>query len=59
DKEYTMMRNAWLQDNHPVMVGIMGACPDGNGFKAKFENFSIKHLADKRRLEWLKNNADE
>ena len=32
DKEYTMMRNAWLQDNHPVMVGIMGASPDGNGF---------------------------
>ena len=44
DKEYTMMRNAWLQDNHPVMVGIMGACPDGNGFKAKFENLLIKHL---------------
>lgn len=23
DKEYTLMRNAWLQDNCPVMVGIM------------------------------------
>ena len=59
DKEYTMMRNAWLQDNHPVMVGIMGACPDGNGFKAKFENFSIKHLPDLRRMEWLKKNSTE
>lgn len=59
DKEYTMMRNAWLQDNHPVMVGIMGACPDGDGFKASFENFSIKHLPDARRVEWLKRNSSE
>lgn len=56
DKHYTMMRNCWLEDNTPVMVGMMAACPDGNGFKAKFEHFSIKHLADQRRLEWLKNN---
>ena len=27
-----MMRNAWLQDNTPVKVGLMGACPDGEGF---------------------------
>ena len=59
DKEYTMMRNAWLQDNHPVMVGIMGACPDGDGFEAKFENFSIKHLPDMRRVEWLEQNSGE
>ena len=57
DREYTMMRNAWLQDNHPVMVGIMGASPDGEGFKAKFENFSIKHLPDARRTLWLKENS--
>ena len=56
DKEYTMMRNAWLQDNHPVMVGVMGACPDGNGFQARFEDFSIKHLPDLRRLQWLEKN---
>ena len=24
DKEYTLMRNAWLQDNRPVMVGDNG-----------------------------------
>lgn len=53
DKEYTMMRNCWLQDNTPVMVGMMAACPDGDGFKAKFEHFTIKHLPDQRRLEWL------
>ena len=58
DKEYTMMRNAWLQDNCPVMVGIMGACPDGNGFKARFEGFSIKHLPDLRRLQWLEKNSE-
>ena len=59
DKEYTMMRNAWLQDNHPVMVGIMGACPDGNGFQARFEDFSIKHLPDLRRVQWLEKNKTE
>ena len=59
DKEYTMMRNAWLQDNHPVMVGIMGASPDGNGFTARFENFSIKHLPDLRRTKWLNDNNVE
>jgi hypothetical protein len=58
NKEYTMMRNAWLQDNCPVMVGIMGACPDGNGFKARFEGFSIKHLPDLRRLQWLEKNSE-
>ena len=58
DKEYTMMRNCWLQDNTPVMVGMMAACPDGNGFKATFEGFRITHLPDLRRLEWLRNNQD-
>lgn len=58
DKTYVMMRNAYLQDNIPVMVGLMAASPDGNGFNARFENFTVKHLPDQRRLEWLKNNAD-
>ena len=56
DNEYTMMRTCWMQDNTPVMVGMMGACPDGDGFKATFEHFSIKHLPDQRRLEWLTKN---
>ena len=59
DKEYTMMRTAWLQDNIPVMVGLMAASPDGKGFKATFEHFKVKHLPDCRRLEWLKKNAEE
>ena len=57
DKNYKMMRNAHLQDNHPVMVGLMAASPDGNGFNAKFENFTVKHLPDLRRVEWLKRNG--
>ena len=57
DVTYTLMRNAWMPDNHPIMVGVMAACPDGNGFKARFDNFSIKHLSDQRRVEWLKRNA--
>ena len=57
DATYTLMRTAWMPDNHPIMVGVMAACPDGNGFKARFDNFSIKHLPDQRRVEWLKRNA--
>ncbi|PIF45546.1 hypothetical protein CLU96_2555 [Chryseobacterium sp. 52] len=56
DKNYTMMRNAYLQDNTPVMVGLMAACPDGNGFTAVFEGFKVKHLPDQRRLKWLETN---
>ncbi|MBP3615201.1 MAG: DUF1349 domain-containing protein [Bacteroidaceae bacterium] len=58
DEEYTMMRNCWMQDNTPIMVGMMAACPDGNGFEATFEEFKIKHLPDRRRLQWLKNNQE-
>jgi len=58
DKNYIMLRNAYLQDNKPVMVGFMAASPDGNGFNAKFEGFSVKQLADQRRLEWLKKNVN-
>ena len=56
DKEYTMMRTLWMQDNCPLMVGPVAACPDGQGFKAVFSHFKVKHLPDQRRLEWLKNN---
>ncbi len=56
DKSYIMIRNAPLQDNVPVMVGLMAASPDGDGFNAKFENFKVTQLPDQRRQEWLKNN---
>ena len=59
DKTYTMMRNAWLQDNTPVQVGLMAACPDGDGFQARFEHFQVKHLPDQRRTEWLRKNVAE
>ena len=58
DKNYTMMRNCHLADNTPVMVGMMAACPDGQGFEARFEGFKITHLPDLRRLEWLKKNKE-
>ena len=58
DKNYTMMRNCHLAANTPVMVGLMAACPDGNGFEARFEDFKITHLPDLRRLEWLKKNKE-
>jgi uncharacterized protein len=59
DATYILTRNAPLADNHPVMVGLMAASPDGQGFEAKFESFTVKHLPDQRRLQWLKNNAEK
>ena len=56
DKEYTMMRTLWMQDNCPLMVGPVAACPDGQGFKAVFSHFKVKHLPDQRRVEWLMKN---
>ena len=56
DKEYTMMRTLWMQDNCPLQVGPVAACPDGQGFKARFSDFEVKHLPEQRRVEWLKNN---
>lgn len=53
DKKYTMMRTFYMPDNCPMQVGPVGASPDGNGFKAVFENFELTHLPDMRRLEWL------
>lgn len=58
DKEYHMMRNAWIEANHPVKIGMFAACPDGHGFKASFSDFKVTHLPDKVRSEWLKNNAE-
>ncbi|MDE6497540.1 MAG: DUF1349 domain-containing protein [Muribaculaceae bacterium] len=58
DKEYTMMRNAWMAANCPVKIGMFAACPDGDGFKATFSNFKVTHLPDQVRTQWLKNNAE-
>ena len=43
DKEYTLMRIAWMQDNTPVQVGLMAASPDGQGFLATFEHTHFAH----------------
>lgn len=56
DKKYTMLRTCWLQDNCPVMVGLMGASPDGDGFEATFEDFKVTPLPDLRRLQWAEKN---
>lgn len=58
DKEYHMMRNAWMEANRPVKIGMFAACPDGNGFKATFTDFKVTHLPDKVRTDWLKANAE-
>ncbi len=58
DKDYPMLRNAWIEANHPVKSGMFAACPDGDGFKAPFSNFTVKHLPDAVRTKWLKDNAE-
>lgn len=58
DVNYTMMRNAWMAANRPVRVGMFAACPDGDGFKATFEDFTVQHLPDAVRAKWLKDNAE-
>ena len=57
-KNYTMSNLSYLKNNVPVKVGMMAASPDGKGFKAIFEDFSIKHLPDMKRLEWLERNKE-
>ncbi|SDL41207.1 DUF1349 domain-containing protein [Pedobacter antarcticus] len=52
DKKYTMIRTAWFKDNCPVMVGLVGASPDGKGFDAVFENFKVIQTPDLRRVDW-------
>lgn len=59
DVEYTMMRTCWLEDNCPVMVGLMGASPDGNGFEAIFDDFKVTQLPDLRRQEWAKKQKQQ
>lgn len=56
NREYKMMRNAWLSANHPVRVGMFAASPDGCGFKARFSDFEILHLPDAIRTKWLEQN---
>lgn len=51
---YKLSNVVYLAENNPVMVGMMAASPDGDGFTALFEEFSIKHLPDTRRMNWLK-----
>lgn len=52
-----MMRNAWVEAKRPVKIGMFAARLDGNGFQASFSDFKVKHLPDRVRSEWLKNNA--
>ncbi len=58
DKNYVMMRNAWVEANHPVKIGMFAACPDGEGFRARFSDFKVTHLPDKVRTDWLRSNAE-
>ena len=58
DKEYHMMRNAWMAANCPMKIGMYAACPDGDGFNVTFSNFTVKHLPDMVRTKWLEQNKE-
>jgi len=55
-KNYIMSNLAYFPEQKPVMIGMMAASPDGDGFEAVFEDFKIRHLPDQRRLDWLEKN---
>lgn len=58
DLEYHLMRNAWMEANRPLRIGMYAASPDGNGFKATFTDFKVSHLPDKVRTDWLLRNSE-
>ncbi len=47
-KNFQLANLSYLPDKQPVMVGMMAASPEGQGFKAVFDDFSIKRLSDQR-----------
>jgi regulation of enolase protein 1 (concanavalin A-like superfamily) len=55
-KDYSAMRLTYLNARQALMVGMVAACPDGEGFEAVFDNFKISHLPDQERLFWLESS---
>jgi len=45
-KHFQLSNLAYFPEHKTVMVGMMAASPDGQGFSAVFENFEITHLPD-------------
>lgn len=39
--DWTMFRQATLTDTDTLQVGVLGAAPQGEGFEARFDSFSI------------------
>ena len=58
-EHYSTVRTCYLEAHRPVQVGLMAASPDGEGFEAVFENFTVRHLPDQRRSEWAAARARE
>ncbi len=44
NQEFRMLRLAYFPPRVAVKIGMMGAAPDGIGFKLEFDNFSIQAL---------------
>lgn len=39
------VRQGYLGDADPVLVGVMAAAPEGEGFAARFENFEVRQAS--------------
>lgn len=52
NKEYTIFRTTWIDEHAFIKVGMTAASPGGDGFKAVFKDFKVKHLANRQRVEW-------
>ncbi len=55
-REFLMSNVVHFHAHVPAKVGMMAASPEGDGFKAVFEDFNIKHLPDSDRMKWAENN---
>lgn len=41
---YQMLRQGYLSDSETLQVGVMVAAPKGEGFKARFEQFTVEDI---------------
>ena len=57
DKNYPANAQCLSTGQYSGYGWFNGASPDGKGFLAKFENFSVKHLPDQRRLKVVKGKS--
>ena len=51
---YRVYRLAYFEPACEVRAGLYAACPDGEGFEARFTEVQLAYLEDERRAAWRK-----